>query len=110
MLISVSVFIPLSVGGAGPAPPIIPQTFIDAHSVPGMMPGTGNAKMNETHYLTSGCSQGRGPIAESYEGEGQGTAEEEHSLGGQAGRLPRGATSGSYRMNTSCQPGKQGHR
>lgn len=80
MLVSASILIPLSVDGAGPTPPFIPQTFIDAHSMPGMMPGTRNAKMNETYYLTSGSSQGRGPIADSYEEEGQGAGEREHSL------------------------------
>lgn len=67
-------------GWCWPKPPSTPQTFIDAHSMPGMMPGTRNAKMNETYYLTSGSSQGRGPIADSYEEEGQGAGEGEHSL------------------------------
>lgn len=48
----------LSVGGAGPAPVFIPQTFIDADLMPGMMPRTRNAKMKEAHYLTSGSSWG----------------------------------------------------
>lgn len=79
MLGSASVFIPFSGSGAGPAP----QTFIDADSMPGMMPRTRNAKMNEIYYLTLGSSQGRGPIADSHEGEGQGAAEGgEHSLSG----------------------------
>lgn len=44
----------LAVGGAGPAPLFIPQTSIDADSMPGMMPRTRNAKMKEARYLTSG--------------------------------------------------------
>lgn len=37
--------------------------------------------MNEIYYLTLGSSQGRGPTADSHEGEGQGAAEGgEHSL------------------------------
>ena len=56
--------IPLSLGGAGPASPFIPQTFIDADSMPGMVPKTRKAKMNETHCLTWGRSQGRGPITD----------------------------------------------
>lgn len=32
------------------------QTFIDSDLMPGMVPRTSNAKMNETHYLTSGSS------------------------------------------------------
>lgn len=82
MLVSASVLIPLSVGSAGPAPPFIPQAFIDADSMPGMMPRTRNAKINETYYLTPGRPKGRGPTADSYE-RGQGaTGGGEHPLGG----------------------------
>lgn len=54
----------LFLGGAGPAPPFILQTCTNADSMPGMMPRTKNAKMDETHYLTWLSSQGRGPITD----------------------------------------------
>lgn len=111
MLASASAFIPHSVGGAGPAPLFIPQTFTDADLMPGMTPATRNSKMNGTHGLTQGSSWGKGPVAESSSSVAGGREDRVLRNPEEGTRLPEGRLedfpeeelSGSCRMNRSCR-------